>query len=167
MIGPKENIAANMIVRQGAKPQTAADATAVVTEIYDRLSADLRSPQSCMVICALAFTSSSGASGGKNTLSLQLYHDTASDCSGEAELDSDSYEYTWAADGANDGVHVLPVNLKGANRYLRAKATLTKGGTITIGSQSLSLCVVFGGMDHEPSSSYAAAGYEETTEPTA
>jgi hypothetical protein len=166
MLTPKENMAANMLVRQGVKPQTMTDATAIVTEIYDRLAASMQNPQSCMVICALAFTSSSGASGGKNTLSLELYHDTASNMATEASLDSDSYEYTWVADGANDGVHCMPVNLKGANRYLRAKATLTEAGTITIASQSGTVLVVFGGMDQQPSSSYAAAGYEETTEPS-
>ena len=164
MITPKEDMAPNMLVRQGAKPQTAADATAVVSEIYDRLAAAMQNPQSCMVLCQLAFTSASGSSGGKNTLLLELYHDTASNMATEAALDTDSYEYTWAADGANHGVHVLPVVLKGANRYLRAKATLTEAGTITISAQSLSTCVVFAGMDHEPSSSFAAAGYEETTE---
>jgi hypothetical protein len=166
MISPRENIAANLLVRQGAKPQTATDATAVVSEIYDRLSSDMRTPQSCMVVCALAFTSASGASGATNTLLLELYHDTASNMATEAALDTDTYVYTWAADGANHGVHVLPVNLKGANRYLRAKATLTESGTITISSQSLATCVVFAGMLNQPSSTYAAAGYEETTEPS-
>jgi hypothetical protein len=166
MITPKEDMASNLLVRQGAKPQTAADATAVVTEIYDRHAAAMQNPQSCMVVCAVAFTSASGASGATNTLLLEMYHDTASNMATEASLDSDSYVYTWAANGANDGVHVLPVNLKGANRYLRAKATLTESGTITISSQSLGIAVVFGGMETEPSSSFAAAGYEETTEPS-
>jgi len=166
MITPKENIGANLLVRQGAKPQTMTDATYIVSEIYDRLAAAMRNPQSCIVVAAVAFTSSSGASGGKNTLTLALFDDTASDCSTEAVYDSDTYEYTWVADGANHGVHVLPVNLKEANRYLRAKVKLTEAGTITIADQSGTVFVIFGGMLQEPSSTFAAAGYEETTEPT-
>ena len=72
--------------------------------------------------------------------------------------------YTWAADGDNDGVHVLPVDLRGAKRYLRVQAKLTEAGTITISAQQIASCAVFAGMKSQPSSTYAAAGYEETTE---
>ena len=164
MMEPKTNIGANLLVRQGAKPQTAADATYVSSEIYDRLSADMKSPQSMVAIAAVCFTTASGNSTGLNTLTLSVEHGDDSGLSDTAELDSDTYGYAWAADGANHGVHVLPVDLSTAKRYIRVRAKLTKTGTETISAQQIASCAIFGGMDQVPSSTHAAAGYEETTE---
>lgn len=160
---PMTDLGAHTLANEGfAKPQTAADATAVVGAIVDRQGYD-----SALVIAAVAFTSASGASGAKNTLSLQCFHDSAAAMGSESALKSDSYVYTWANDGANSGVHVLPVDLQSAERYIRGKATLTESGTITISAQSVAIVVVLGGAQVAPPSGYAAAGYESTTEPSA
>ena len=164
---PKEDVFANVIGKQSAKPQTMADATALVGAIFDRLDAGLRSPQSMVVQSIMAFTTASGDATGRNTLLVEVYHDTASDMSTEALLDSDTYVFVWAADGANSFAHFLPVNLKGANRYVRVKMTLTESGTVTTSAWVGGHSVMFGGMDKQPSDDLAAAGYEETTEPSA
>lgn len=157
-------IGGHLLGRQGFKPQTVSDATAVVGAIIDR--AAIGNPLSMLVQAAVAFTTASGAAGGKQTLLLELYDDTAAGMGTEALYDSDTYVYTWAANGANSGAHFLPVDLKNANRYVRAKLTITKAGTVTISAQTGSLVYLFGGMQSVPSSSFAQAGYEQTTEPS-
>jgi len=164
-ITPSTDIGGLTIADQGhAKPQTAADDTYINGAEIDRASYPA---ESALVIAAVAFTTASGQSGASNTLTLAMYHDTVTGMGTEAALDSDTYAYTWADDGANHGVHVLPVNLEAANRFVRAKAKLTKGGTVTISSQSLGIVVVLGGLQVAPGSGYAEAGYETTTEPVA
>jgi hypothetical protein len=164
---PKKDVFANVISKQSAKPQTMADATALVGAIFDRLSADLGSPQSMLVNSIMAFTTASGDATGRNAFLVEVYHDTASDMATEVLLDSDTYTFVWAADGANSIAHAMQVALTGANRYVRVKITLTESGTVTTSAWVGGHSVTFGGMDSQPSSGFAAAGYEDTTEPSA
>lgn len=159
---PMTDIGGVLLGHQGfAKNQTAADGTYIAGAEIDRVTYPA---QSALVLCHVAFTSASGASGAKNTLTLALFDDTVTGMASEAVHDSDTYVYTWAADGANYGIHCLPVDLQSANRYIRAKAKLTESGTITISSQTIALAVVLGGLQVAPGSGYVAAGYENTTE---
>lgn len=157
------DIGGNTIANQGlAKPQTIADATAIVGAEIDR---HLYPADTCLVLAHLGFTSSSGNTTGKNVAKLELFDDVVTGMASEAVFATYSYEYTWVADGVNFGVHVLPVNLTGAKRFIRAKLTLTESGTITIASQTGSVAVVLGGMQKSPGSDYVKTGYVKTTEP--
>jgi len=164
---PKTDVFANVIGKAGSKPATMADDTAYVGAIHDRLDAGLGSPLSVLIKSLIAFTTASGDATGRVTVLVELYHDTAANMATEELLDSDTYVFVWAADGANAIDHTMQANLKGANRYVRAQLTITESGTVTtsawVGCQSL----VFGGMDSQPSADFAAAGYETTTEPAA
>jgi hypothetical protein len=161
---PKKDVFANVISMQSVKPQTMADATALVGAIFDRHAAAHPMPMCCLVNAIIAFTTASGDATGYNTILLEVYHDTASNMATEALLDSDTYVYTWAANGANSGMHAMQVDLSGANRYIRVKLTITEAGTITTSAWVGGHSITFGGMLDQPSSSFAAAGYEDTTE---
>jgi hypothetical protein len=167
MITPSTNIAAQIIADEGqAKPQSLTDTVAIVGAIIDTQPAGAIGYRSALMIAGTSFTTSGGASGGQVTALLEVYHDTASNMATEASLDSDSYVYTWAANGANYGVHCLPVSLETANRYIRGKFTETEAGTITVASAIGYIAFVLGGMTDSPDAGYAAAGYETTVEPS-
>ena len=148
-----------------AKPQTGADDTYVDGAILDR-NAAAGDYQSGLAICSIAFTTAGGAGGATNVLTLDLQHGDDSGLSDEATFDTDSYTYTWAANGANSGLHVMPVNLETAKRYIQVRAKLAESGTITTSAWLLS--VLFVGIPGQvrPNSAYAAAGYEITVEPS-
>jgi hypothetical protein len=166
MITPKENMASNLVVKRCKKASTAADDTYVDGAILDRLADYARCPQSLLAIVTAWFTWDTGSGASDtNTLTIKVEHGDASNLSDAATLDSDTYTYTWAADGAADGVHMLPVDLSSAKRYIRVSAKLTAAHSPTIADQYIASCVVLGGMDQVASSNFVAAGYEETTEP--
>lgn len=143
-----------------------ADATYLTGTIVDRQA--LGNPQSCVVCVGVHFASASGASGGLNTLAIELLGDSDAAMGSATSLDTDSYVYTWVADGDNKGFHTMAVDLSGATaeRYIRARCKLTEAGTITVTEQCLTVGVLFGGLDVTPDPSFAAAGNEVTTEPS-
>jgi hypothetical protein len=162
---PVTDIGALVVADEGyAKPQSLTDDTYIVGAEINLQPAGAAGYRSALVIAPTCFTSSSGASGGKVTITLAVYHDTVTGMGSEALLDSDTYEYTWAADGANTGVHCLPVSFETANQFVRAKFKQTKAGTITVSNAYGAIVVVLGGMVVTPDAGYAAAGYENTTE---
>lgn len=165
-VSPLSDIAPLLIGDEGsAKPIALSDDTFIVGAVVDtNPDGGPQSMRSGMVIALFSFTSSSGASGGLVTSTLSLYHDTAVGMGTEALLKTDTYVYTWAADGANSGAHVLPFTLRAANRYVRAKFKITEGGTITVGTPLGAVAVVFGGLADSPDSAFANAGYEKTIE---
>jgi hypothetical protein len=147
------------------KPQTMTNATFIVGEEIDLQAAGAEGYQSALAVLVLAFTSSSGNSTGKVSVAIQAYDDTVTGMGSEAAFgDPYSYDYEWAADGANAGVHCLPLDLRLANRFLRVKAKITKSGTITVASELGSLAVILGGMRVTPDAEHVAAGYENTSE---
>jgi hypothetical protein len=166
MISPPTDLGAQVVADEGyAKPQTMSDATYINGAEIDRAGAAGTYYDSAVGIFNFAFTSSSGASGGKVTVTLQWYDDTATGMGTEATYgDAYTYEYTWAADGANSGVHVYPIELRGANRYVRLKAKQTKAGTITVSGATGSIAVVLSGMSIIPDAAHSDSGYESTTE---
>ena len=150
-----------------AKPQTMADATALVGAEVDTQPQGHEGYRSLEATFQIAFTTASGDSTGKNTVLVEVYEDDVTGMGTETLLKSDTYVYTWAADGANDGVHILPVSLETAKRFVRAKATITESGTVTTSAWVGAITCSLGGMVVNPDSAYADAGYEATTEPTA
>jgi hypothetical protein len=164
IIAPLQDLGGATIVLDQFKPQTISDATAKDGTEVDRTSYP---HQSGLLIANVAFTTASGASGAKNTVLLELEHGDSSGSYETTAYDSYSYEFTWAADGANSGTLVLPLDLKNAKRYIMGRLTMTESGTVTISSQSASLCLVLGGGENLPHSDYVASGYKDTTEPSA
>jgi len=155
------DLAGTIVADEGFfKPQTMTNATYINGAEFER-----QDYESALAVFTLAFTSSSGASGGKVTVAIQAYDDTVTGMGTEATWgDAYSYEYTWAADGANSGVHCFPIDLRGANKFMRVKAKITKAGTITVAYEVGSLAVILGGMRKAPDDAYVLAGYESTTE---
>jgi hypothetical protein len=164
MISPKENAFSNIIAKDGIKNSTATDGTNVVSVIYDRLDHGLQMPQSMLAIAQSYFTTGSRSGSPGMTITLAVYHGDASNMSDEAVLDSDTFDYTVDADGNSYGIHVLPVDLSSAKRYLRIKVKQTKTATVTITNNALNAIALFGGMDKVPSEDFAAAGYEDVVQ---
>jgi hypothetical protein len=143
--------------------ETAADDTYLTGAIIDRHL--VGNPQSCTGVVGVAFTSSSGASGASVTLTMEVLGDSDSAMGSATSLGSKTYEYTWAADGANVGFHTLPVDLWASTdeRYIRIRAKLTKAGTITV-AQALTMGILVGGMDVVPDPEHTSTGVDRTTE---
>jgi len=153
------------IAKLGAKPQTAADDTFIAGAIIDLQATGY--PKSGLAWVNLAFTTASGQAGAKQTLTLKVEHGATSNLADAADYDSTTYEFTWAADGANSRIHNLPLQLASSKRYVRVSAKLVKSGTVTISAQSLATGIVFFPSYEIPNSAYAASGYGNGTEPTA
>ena len=151
-----------MAVATNAATPLAADDTYVLSGIIDRQTYGMA--QSALAEAHPFFTSAAGAGGATNTLTLALQHGDESDGSDMADYDTDTDVYAWAANGANNGHHSLPVDLKAAKRYLRVRAKLTEAGTITVTLQYIPLGLFLLGMDEVPNSNYVAAGYETKRE---
>lgn len=159
----RSDLAAALLAKGKIKIQTAADDTYKTGAIVDRTADGFA--QSALAFANVVFTTASGATGATQTVTLVVEHGDNSALSDATTLSSSAQVYTWAADGANDGLHCLAVDLTSAKRYIRAKVKVTKGGTVTISAQSVSGGLVLGGLDTTPDGSYVAAGYKTTTEP--
>lgn len=143
-----------------AKPQDLTDDTFIEGGIIDR-----QDHESMEAIFNLAFTSASGVSGAAVTVTIQLFDDSDSAMAAEAAFgDAYTYEYTWAADGANSGVHVLPVDLTLAKRYIKIKAKITESGTITLSNQLGAITACMAGLRVAPDPDHAGDGYQSTVE---
>ena len=158
------NLGAFMLPEGEGGDEAAADGTFVDGAIVDR--EDKGNPQCLVALAGVAFTSSSGAAGGKVDLLLEVLSDSDSAMASATSLGTLAFEYTWVADGANSGIHYLPINLgvSTAERYVRVRAKLTKGGTITV-AQALTVGLVLGGLDYVPDPEYSDDGVSQTTEP--
>lgn len=156
------NAAAFLVAAGNGADHETADDTYVSGAIVDRQS--YGNPQSCIAIAGVAFTTASGMAGATQTITLAVDHDDDSAMASAATQDSDTFAYTWAADGANSGFHVLPVDLSSADRYIRCKVKMTEAGTATISANALTCGLLLGGMRDVPHANYAAAGHEDVTE---
>lgn len=150
------------VAKLSYKPQTAADATALVGATFDRTL--LSFPGSCEVETLLAYTDASGVSGATHTCLTQLYHGDASNMSDETVLKSKSVVVSWVSDAAKQVAVTMPADLSAAKRYLRAKFTVTKAGTVTVSAQTSAQLVRFGGLQTIPAAAYLDAGYFESTD---
>lgn len=156
---PKTDLGANTLLRRGAKPQTAADNTFIVGATIDRDAIGM--PQTAVAFAIVKWTAASGAGGATNTLTLKLEQSDSADFASPTDYDSDTYVYTWAADGDNEGAHALPLDLRGAKQYVRVSAKLVEDGTVTVSAQEIASGIMFGGHLHLADPAYAAAGYED------
>jgi hypothetical protein len=132
------------------------------------------SPQSLIGLVMLGFTTASGAAGAKNTLTLIV--ESADDSAMSTNLTTEktiTYEFVWAANGANIGHFVTELDSSGFKQYARIKAKLTESGTVTISAQSALVGMVLGGSGVLPVPLKSATDtntdgdYQHTTEPSA
>lgn len=159
-----KNLGAFMLPEGEGGDESAADGAFVSGAIVDR--EDKGNAQCLMALVGVAFTSSSGAPGGKVDLLLEVLGDSDAAMASATSLGTLAYEYAWVADGANSGLHYLPVklDLSTSERYVRVRAKLTKGGTITV-AQGLTVGLLLGGLDYVSDPEYDADGVSQTTEP--
>lgn len=153
------------LFKLGFKPQTPSDATYISGATFDRSA--LNYPQNMEVAHILAYTAASGASGATITVETNIFHGDASNMSDEASFKSKSVVITWASDAAKQFHVALSADLSSAKRYVRAKFKETKAGTITVTAPIVAQVVRFGGMMQSPNSSFANAGYFESTDSAA
>lgn len=160
-----KNFSAYLLFKQSIAPQIPADATTINGTTFDRYA--LAMPQSCHLSTNYAYTTGSGAGGATQTVLIQLYSGNASNMSDETLLKQKSVVITWATDAAKVAAIQLPVDLSNAGRYIRGKFKTTKGGTVTITLTYVAQTMVLGGLQKQPATAFADAGYFESTDAAA
>lgn len=155
------DIAGKLLGSKGSvKPQDiSADDTYVAGAIVDRIGF-----LSALAAGITAITTSGGVLGATVPVTVALFHGDEDDLSDEVLFDSYVGGFTWAANGANNGCHILPLNLETAKRYIRAKIKQTKTGTVTISAALGGVALILGGLDEAPNADHANAGYQELIE---
>lgn len=159
----QKNAAVFGLAKLGFKSQTPSNATALAGAIFDRNSYGWA--QSMEVYHNFVYTTASGDATGIITCLTEVYSDTASSMATETLLKSKSVAITWVSDAAGKTFFVaMPVDLSAAKRYVRAKFTHTKAGTVTVSAQIVSQAIRFSGLQTVPHTSYADAGYFAATD---
>jgi hypothetical protein len=156
------NSGAYGLAKLGFKPQTPSNGTVIAGATFDRQSYNW--PLSMEVYHNFSYTAGSGDVTGIITVLTQLYHGDASNMSDEAVLKSKSVAITWVSDAAKTFHVSMPVDLSSAKRYVRAKFTETKAGTITVTVPVAAQTIRFGGFQTIPHASFLDAGYFEATD---
>jgi hypothetical protein len=156
------NAGAYGLAKLGFKSQTPSNATAIAGATFDRQSYNWA--LSLEVFHNFCYTAASGDATGIITVLTQIYHGDASNMSDEAVLKTKSVAITWVSDAAKEFFVSLPADLSAAKRYVRAKFTETKAGTITVSTPIVSQAVRFSGFQTIPHSSFLDAGYFTSTD---
>lgn len=123
-------------------------------------------PLSCTAIFGVHFATASGMAGAKITAAIEVQGDDNSSFTSATSLKTDTYEFTWAANGDNKASLRLPVDLSGAERYVRIRIKITDSGTVTTSERVLTGCLLLHGLEYAPDSNFVAAGEASTTEPS-